>query len=44
MLTRLGEVTFQVPQVRFGDFYIAPWKTNSCLRVVSTILAELDTK
>jgi transposase-like protein len=21
MLTRLGEVTFQVPQVRFGDFY-----------------------
>jgi hypothetical protein len=22
MLTRLGEVTFQVPQVRFGDFYI----------------------
>jgi hypothetical protein len=30
------------PQVRSGDFYIAPWKTNSCLRVVSDLLAELD--
>lgn len=48
VLTRMGEITFEVPQVRSGGFYprtrVATLFPNSAsrLRLVSAILAEQD--
>lgn len=42
MLTRLGEVTFQVPQVRSGDFYPSALEKGSRLEAaVNIALAEM---
>jgi len=43
MLTRVGEVTFQVPQVRSGDFYPSAQDGGARTdRAVSLALAEMD--
>jgi putative transposase len=43
MLTRVGELTFQVPQVRSGDFYPSAQDGGARTdRAVSLALAEMD--